>query len=125
MNSDIQPSRPYGFGLGLLTGAVIGAGLAMWLAPRAVSELRERLIDSAKSLGKRVGEQREQVTTYVEDTAEDLTRRGEVVRNNIAEAVAHHAHEVEAYATAAETDRVKAAGKRSANARPAPAPRMP
>jgi gas vesicle protein len=125
MNSDMQASQPYGFALGLLTGTVIGAGLAMWLAPRAVSELRERVIDSAKSLGNRVGQQREQVATYVEETAEDLSRRGQVVRDNIAEAVAHHAHEVAAYATAAESDRVKAAGKRSANARPAPAPRMP
>jgi gas vesicle protein len=124
MNSDMQPSRPYGFGLGLLTGTIIGAGLAMWLAPRAVSELRERLIDSAKNFAKRVGQEHEQVATYVEETADDLTRRGQVVRNNIAEAVAHHAHEVEAYATANQSDRVTGAKKRSPNG-PAPASRMP
>jgi gas vesicle protein len=125
MNSDMRASQPYGFALGLLTGTVIGAGLAMWLAPRAVAELRERVIDSAKNLGKRVGEHREQVTTYVEETAEELSRRGQVVRDNIAEAVAHHAHEVEAYATASRTDRGTGARKRSANDRPAPASRMP
>ena len=114
MDSDIQTPRPYGFGLGLLAGTVIGAGLAMWLAPRAVSELRERVIDSAKRLGKLASEQRDQVTAYVEETAEDLSRRSQVVRDNIAETVAHHAREVEAYA-AAQTERATAARRRSPN----------
>jgi gas vesicle protein len=115
MDSDIQAPRPYGFGLGLFAGTVIGAGLAMWLVPGAVAELRERVIDSAKRLGKLAGEPRDQVTTPVEETAEDLSRRREVVRDNIAETVAQHAHEVEAYA-AEQTERATAARRRSSHA---------
>ncbi len=121
MNSDTQEPRPYGFALGLLAGTVVGAGLALWLAPRAVSELRQRVIDSARNLARRVDQQGEQVRAVVGDTAEELTRRSQVVRDNIAEAVAHHAHEVEAYATAAQNKRVAGPGKRSSNNRTAPA----
>ena len=112
MNADTQERRPYGFGLGLLTGTVIGAGLAMWLAPRAISELRGRVIDSARRFGRLVDEHRDEVTTAVVETADDLKRRGEVVRDNIAEAVAHHAHEVETYAETVKSNRVTAAKKR-------------
>jgi gas vesicle protein len=107
MNSDTQEPRPYGFVIGMLTGTVVGAGLAMWLAPRAASELRERVTDSARSLGKLVGQQHQRASTYVAETAEELTRRGQGVRDNIADAVAHRAHEVEAYATASKSGDVR------------------
>ncbi len=105
--------RPDGFIIGMLTGIVVGAGLAMWLAPRAISELRQRVTDSARSLGQRVGQQCEQARTMVGETAEELAQRGQRVRDNIVDAVAHRAHEVEAYATAARKDRVDAGRKRS------------
>jgi gas vesicle protein len=97
----------------MLTGVVVGAALAMWLAPQAVSDLRKRVIDSARSLGKRVDQQREQARTIVGETPEELIRRGQGISDNIAEAVAHRAQEVEAYATGARSDRVAAARKRS------------
>jgi gas vesicle protein len=125
MNSDTQEPRPYGFVIGMLTGTVVGAGLAMWLAPRAASELRERVTDSARSLGNLVGQQHQRATASVATMAEDLTRRAEGVRDNIAEAVAHRAHEVEDYATAAQSDRVAGARRRPSNGRTAPASRMP
>ena len=34
MTTDSQDHRDYGFIYGLLTGMVVGAGLAMWLVPR-------------------------------------------------------------------------------------------
>jgi gas vesicle protein len=101
----------------MLTGAVFGAGLAMWLAPRAAAELRERVTDSARSLGKLVGQQQQRATNSVAATAEELTRRAQGVRDNIAETVAHHAHEVEAYANAAQSDRVNGPRKRSSGDR--------
>ena len=124
MSSDTDEHRPDGFIIGMLTGIVVGAGLAMWLAPRAISELRQRVTDSARSLGQRVGQQREQASTMVGETSEELARRGQDVRDNIAEAVAHRAQEVEAYATEARIDRVAAARKRSSAERSAPTSRL-
>ena len=75
-------SRDYGFVLGVLTGTFVGAGLAMWFAPK-VAELRERVTDSAR----------------------DLARKGNGMRDDVANAVAHGAHEVERVALAARSDR--------------------
>ncbi len=120
MNSDTQEPRPYGFLIGMMAGTVVGASLAMWLVPRATSELRERVTASARSLGNLVGQQHQRATASVATIAEDLTRKAQGVRDNIAEAVAHRAHEVEDYATAVQTDRVAGARKRSSTDRPAP-----
>ena len=65
--------------IGLIAGTVVGAGLTMWLAPRAASELRTRVADSAKALGKRASD----------------------IRDDVASAVATGAHEVERFAKAA------------------------
>jgi gas vesicle protein len=114
MNAHSQDHRDYGFVIGLLTGTFVGAGLAMWLAPRAASELRERMTDSARSLGQRGSEQYQQASTRVGEAVEELTRKGQGVRDDVAEAVARGAHEVERYATAAKSDRVVDARKHSA-----------
>jgi gas vesicle protein len=45
MTSHVQEHRDGRLALGLLVGTVVGAGLAMWFAPR-MSELRQRLRDS-------------------------------------------------------------------------------
>ena len=42
MDPYTQESRDYAFAIGLLTGTVVGAGAAMWLAPRVVSQFRQR-----------------------------------------------------------------------------------
>ena len=65
MNAHTQEHRDYGFVLGLFTGTVVGAGLAMWLVPRLASELRERVTDSARSFGQRASEQHQQASTRV------------------------------------------------------------
>jgi gas vesicle protein len=106
MNADTQERRDYGFVVGLLTGTFVGAGLMMWLAPRTASELRQRATASARSLGQRASEQYQQVTARVGDAVEDLTRKGQGVRDDVAGAVAHGAHEVERFALAAKSDRV-------------------
>lgn len=79
-----QEHRNYGFAIGLLTGTFVGAGLMMWLAPRTASEVRQRVADSAKDLGK----------------------RGQGVRDDLADTVARGAREVERFATAAKSDRI-------------------
>ena len=115
MTLETQERRSHGFAMGLLTGTFVGAGLAMWLAPRMASELRERITDSAKGLGLQASEQYEQASSRVGEAVSELTRKGQDVRDDVADAVARGAHEVERYATAAKSDRV-AAGPAGRNA---------
>jgi gas vesicle protein len=105
MNAHISERRDYGFAIGLLTGTCVGAAVAMWLAPRSASELRRRVADSARQLGKRASDRYQQASTQVGDAVEELTRTGQDVRDGVAEAVAHSAREVERYATAIKSDR--------------------
>src|SRR5271155_142789 len=71
-----QEQGDHGFAIGLLTGAFFGAGLAIWLVPRLASELRERLSDSARSLGKRASEQYQQASARVGEAVGDLPASG-------------------------------------------------
>jgi gas vesicle protein len=91
-----------------LTGTFVGAGLALWFAPRMASELRERVTDSARDLGRQASEHYEQASSRVGEAVGNLTRKGQDLRDDVADAVARGAHEVERYATAAKTDRVAA-----------------
>ena len=95
----------YTFTFGLLTGTVVGAGLAMWLAPRAYSELRQRVAQSAEMLGQRASARYERASARVDDTMSALTLKSQAVRNDVADAVARGAHEVERVANSAKTDR--------------------
>jgi gas vesicle protein len=129
MNAPTQEHRDYGFVIGLLTGTFVGAGLAMWFAPRLASELRERMTDSARSLGKRASDQYQQASARVGDAVDELARKGQGVRDDVAGAVARGAHEVargahevERYATAARRDRITEPGKLSGADRPASKP---
>lgn len=112
MNAHTQEHRDYGFVIGLLTGAAVGAGVVLWLAPRSASEIRARATDTARRLGKRASDEYEHASTRVVEAVDELTRKGQHVRDNLAEAVAHGAHEVERFAAAAKTDRVAEGRKR-------------
>jgi gas vesicle protein len=114
VNAQTKESRHYGFVIGLLTGTVAGAGLMMWLAPRTASEVRERVTDSARNLGKRASEQYEQASTRVGKAVDELSANGHGVLDGVADAVARGAHEVQRFATAAKTDRVAEPRKHSA-----------
>ena len=121
MTPDIQERREprdYRFVFGLLTGTVVGAGLAMWFAPRLASEVRERLTDSARRFGQRAADRYQQASSRVGDAVDELTRKGQGVRDDVAGAVARGAHEVERVATAAMTDRVTDARKTPSAERP-------
>lgn len=119
MEEHTQEHRDYGFTIGLLTGTFIGAGLALWLLPRSASELRHRMSDSARSLGQRASDHYQKANTRAVEALDELTRKGQGVRDDVADAVARGAHEVERYATAAKTDRVAETRKDSAADRPA------
>jgi len=55
-DSGNQGSSNLSFVAGLFTGAVIGAGVGLLFAPRAGSELRGRLTDSASAMGRKMSE---------------------------------------------------------------------
>ena len=114
MNAYEQGHRDCGFVIGLLAGSFVGAGLMMWLAPRTASELRQRITDSARSLGERASEQYRQATTRAGEAVDEIARKGQDVRDGVAEAVARGAHEVERYATASRSDRATGARTPSA-----------
>lgn len=105
MNLQTHEHREYHFAIGLLTGAVFGAGLALWLAPRSGSELRKRIGDSAKRLKTRASDQYQQASTRVGEAVGELTRTGQDVRDDVADRIARGAREVERFAAAAKSDR--------------------
>jgi gas vesicle protein len=88
-----------------LTGTFLGAGLALWLVPRSAAELRQRVTDSAKGLGQQASERYRKAGTRIGDAAGELAKKGQGVRDGVADAVARGAHEVERYATASKSGR--------------------
>lgn len=102
MNADTQ-LRNYGFALGIMAGTIVGAGLMMWLAPGVAGEVRKRVTDSAKGLANRTSEQYRQVGDRVGTAIDDLTRKGQSVRDDMADVVVHGAQAVERFATVAKT----------------------
>jgi len=103
MNAPTDRARDSSFGLGLLIGACVGAGLVLWLAPRTAAEIRERGTDSAERLRQRASKQYRQAGVRVGKAVDELTRTGQGIRDEVAEAVAHGAHVVERVATAAKS----------------------
>jgi len=84
----------HGFLLGLVTGAALGTGLAMYFAPKIGSEIRKRVAASAKDLGDTASEYYEDASTRVAGAVEDLTSRGRKARAAAADVVARGAHQV-------------------------------
>jgi gas vesicle protein len=60
------------FVLGMLTGAVVGAGVALLFAPRSGQEMRQQLGEQYRGLAERVGEQAE----HWRQTAGELREQG-------------------------------------------------
>jgi gas vesicle protein len=94
MSIESHDRRDYRFLIGVITGAFAGAGLAMWLVPRAGAELRERVADSAKGLGDRASEGYNEVSARVGDAVEDLTKKSHGLRDEMADAVLRRAKDV-------------------------------
>src|SRR3954462_10137371 len=94
------PNRSNHFLLGLLAGTAVGAGLALWLAPNAASEIRDRVSGTARGMKRRATEGYEEVSGRVEGAVDDLNRAGQAIRNDAAESVARGAREVERMANA-------------------------
>lgn len=86
---DEQTHRHYGFAAGLTAGACIGAGLMMWLAPGAVLEVRKRMHASAKSLGERTSEVRDEVVNTVARGVHEVAVGAKAVDQCVASAAKH------------------------------------
>jgi len=83
-----------GFAFGLMAGTCVGAGLAMWFAPRAAAELRHRVSASFKTLGDRATASCQDGGARVGAVVDTLIRQGDAVRDEVAESVARGAHDV-------------------------------
>jgi len=94
MNRHPQENNYPGFLFGLMTGAALGAGLAMYFAPKMGAEIRKRVTNTAKDLGETASDYYDQVSSRVGDAVEDLTNRGQRARDAAADVVVRGAHEV-------------------------------
>ena len=98
---DNTSNRRGSFLLGLITGSAVGAGLAIYFAPRLALVLRQRVTDATTGLRNAVSDGVQSAATRaadvverVADVADDMTRRGQAARDGVADAVARGAHEV-------------------------------
>ena len=98
MNGQIRQDHDFRFLTGLMAGGVVGAGLAMWLAPRAAAEIKERAAKSVKDLGCAVSGQYQDARLRVAGAVEELTRKGQGVRDGACDTVVRGAKEVEVVA---------------------------
>ena len=74
MKSHGQSHPPSGVAIGLAAGIFVGAGLAIWLAPRLTSGLRQRSTDSATSFGRRTSNHSAHASNRFGEAVEALTR---------------------------------------------------
>src|SRR5437867_8441118 len=82
-----------GFMMGLLAGAVIGAGIGMLLAPRAGADLRGQIGEQAKNWGNKASEQYRRAS----ETATTWADRGREMVNQAKDAVQRGAEEARNY----------------------------
>ena len=95
MNEQATPTSDYRFLTGLVMGSVVGAGLAMLLAPRTGAEIRARAVDTAKNLGNAVSGRYQDAKLRVADAVDGLARKGQKVRDEVCDTVARGAQDVE------------------------------
>jgi len=98
-NSRPSQGTNHHFLIGFLAGGAVGAGLTMLFAPRVAAELRQRVTDSARTLGRAASEGYQKASTRAGGAVNDLTKKGQGVRDDVLEAVATGAQKVERFAT--------------------------
>ena len=104
MTNEATASRDdHRFLIGLVAGTVIGAGLAMWFAPRMTDEIRRRVGASARTIRATASERYEEASTRVADALDELRRKSQRIRDDAVDVVVRGAREVERFATEAKT----------------------
>jgi len=87
--------RDYRFLTGLALGGIVGAGLAMWLAPRAAAEIKARAAEAAKGLGGAVANRYRDARLRVTDAVDGFSRKGQALRDDACDTVVRAAQRVE------------------------------
>jgi gas vesicle protein len=77
MNKD----HAIGFGIGLVTGAVIGGVIALLYAPKTGKETRQLIKDKATAVVDTVKEKASGVMDTAKETASEASRKGQAVVN--------------------------------------------
>jgi gas vesicle protein len=95
MDGQTQQDHDHRFLAGLAIGSVVGAGLAMWLAPRAAAEIKARAVGSVRDLGQAASGRYREAKTRVTDAVDGLARRGQGVRDGVCDTVVRGAQTVE------------------------------
>lgn len=90
------------FFIGMVVGAVIGAGLGLWFAPKAGAEMREDLAGYAGDVSKRVSK-----------TVDDLSTRGREVFDRAREVISTAGDQIES--VTADAARTIERGRRGAH----------
>ena len=92
-----QANRNSGFVIGLLAGGVVGAGLGWLFAPR-LSALGRQTADSLRSLGAAAGDRYQEAGERLTAVVDDITAKGQELRDQMSDAVIHGAQAVEHHA---------------------------
>ena len=111
-NTNAQSTRDRGFFIAVIAGGVVGAGLAMYFAPRAASELRKRMSGSARNLRDAATQRYQRTSARVGEALGEMTRKSQTVRAEVADTAARGAREVELPGSAAKPNRRTRLGKK-------------
>jgi gas vesicle protein len=99
---DYESGSGSGFMMGLLTGTVLGAGLGMLFAPKAGSELRGQLTDTASKVGNAASESYHKVAERAGDLKDKGREMGRDVVGRAKDAVSRGAEEARRYSSEAQ-----------------------
>jgi gas vesicle protein len=83
----MQTTPHSGFTIGLLTGGIVGAVLALAFAPRAGADLRRSVASTAKNLGSVASDRYQDASAIVGDASHSFGNKGAASARHGAEAV--------------------------------------
>jgi len=89
-----------GFVLGFVIGGIVGAGVAILCAPRQAAGLRRWVADAAADIGGAATGRTGNVSARASDMMDGFKTSAAAVRDDVADAVARGARELEQFATA-------------------------
>ena len=79
--NELTDQRNSGFGLGLLMGVCVGAGVVLWLAPRMTAEIRGRAAESLDKLAETASTAYRQTAARVGETVDAVNRKTRDIRD--------------------------------------------